>query len=115
MADVLMCVNCADSSLSGAAQNGQCMTSKYRESDKSAGGSNAFEWLSMSYTDHSVQRRLKSNAPIGMIERKCEKSRHRCGQVKNIHKKNHYFYLNIAKIAPCRIENSIKVAATMRK
>ncbi len=45
-------------------QNDQCMTSKYRESDKRADGSYAFEWLSrgtlMSYTDHSVQRRLKS-------------------------------------------------------
>ncbi len=26
------------------AQNGQCMTSKYRESDKRADGSYAFEW-----------------------------------------------------------------------
>ncbi len=29
----------------------------------------------MSYTDHSVQRRLKSNSPIGMIESKNERSR----------------------------------------
>ncbi len=36
----------AHSTLSGAAQNGQCMTSKYRESDKRADGSYAFEWLS---------------------------------------------------------------------
>ncbi len=70
----------------------------------------------MSYTDHSVQRRLKSNATIGMIESKRERSR-ACGQVKNkknLQKKNRYFYLNIAKIAPCR-KKAIKVAATMRK
>ncbi len=36
----------ADSTLSGAAQTGQCMTSKYRESDKRTDGSYAFEWLS---------------------------------------------------------------------
>ncbi len=43
------------------------MTPKYRESDKRAGGPNAVEWLLsnlMSYTDHSMQHRLKSNAPI---------------------------------------------------
>ncbi len=43
------------------------MTSKYRDSDKRADGSYAFEWLSRYfdaiYTDHYVQRRLKSNAP----------------------------------------------------
>ncbi len=32
--------------LSGAAQNGQCLTSKNRESNKRADGSYAFEWLS---------------------------------------------------------------------
>ncbi len=66
MADVLMCVHCADSlgAFDFKQQNDQCMTSKYRESDKRADRSYAFEWLSrgtlMSYTDHSVQRRLKS-------------------------------------------------------
>ncbi len=50
--------------LSGAAQNGQCMTSKYRESDKRADGSYAFELRTlMSYTDHSVHRRFKLNVP----------------------------------------------------
>ncbi len=34
------------STLSGAAQDSQCMTSEYRESDKRANGSCAFEWLS---------------------------------------------------------------------
>ncbi len=36
----------ARSTLSSTAQNAQCMTSKYRESDKRADGSYAFEWLS---------------------------------------------------------------------
>ncbi len=41
----------------------------YRESDKRAGGSYALlsdgsRGTLMSYTDHSMQRRLKSNAPI---------------------------------------------------
>ncbi len=40
------CGNIRRSTLSGAAQNGQCMTSKYHESDKRADGSYAFEWLS---------------------------------------------------------------------
>ncbi len=43
--------------------------------------SNGSRGTLMSYTDHSVQRRLKSNAPIGMIESKRERSR-ACGQVK---------------------------------
>ncbi len=65
--------------------------------------SNGSRGTLMSYTDHSVQRRLKSNVPIGMIESERERSR-ACGQVKNFKspKQNHYFYLNIAKIAPCR-------------
>ncbi len=36
----------ARSTLSSAAQNGQCVTSKYSESDKRADGSSAFESLS---------------------------------------------------------------------
>ncbi len=41
----------ARSTLSGAAQNGQCMTLKYRESDKRADGCYAFEWLSRYFDD----------------------------------------------------------------
>ncbi len=57
----------ARSTVSGAAQNGQCMTSMYRESDKRAHGSFAFEWLSR-YFDviHCpfCAAPLMSNAPI---------------------------------------------------
>ncbi len=51
--------------LSGAAQNGQCLTSKYRESIRTHRnhGNHLFSYRSrgtlMSYTDHSMQRRLK--------------------------------------------------------
>ncbi len=43
-----MCVHCADSlgAFDFKRQNDQCMTSKYRESDKRADGSYALEWLS---------------------------------------------------------------------
>ncbi len=37
--------------------------------------SNGSHGTLLSYTDHSVQHRLKSNTPIGMIESKREKSR----------------------------------------
>ncbi len=40
------CIHAIRRVLRGATQNGQCMTSKYRESDKRADGSYAFEWLS---------------------------------------------------------------------
>ncbi len=67
----------ARSTSSGAAQNVQCMTSKYRESDKRADGSNASRIVLAVLWCHtlkySVQRRLKSNAPI--IKRKRERSR----------------------------------------
>ncbi len=64
MADVLMCVHCADSlgAFDFKRQNDQCMTSMYRESDPML--SNGSRGTLMSNTDHSVQRRLKSNAPI---------------------------------------------------
>ncbi len=48
-------------------------TSKYRESDKSRLNlfSNSSRGTLMSYTDHSVQRRFKSNAPTDWISQHC--------------------------------------------
>ncbi len=45
------------------------MPSKYRESGKRAMRSNGSLGTLMSYTDHSIQRRLKSNAPNVTTER----------------------------------------------
>ncbi len=42
----LLTQSCNNRTLSSAAQNGRCMTSKYRESDKRADGSYDVEWLS---------------------------------------------------------------------
>ncbi len=58
------------STLSGAAQNDPCFTSQYRESDKTQTDlmlSNGSRGTVLSNTDHSVQCRLKSNAPTDCI------------------------------------------------
>ncbi len=64
----------ARSTLSGTAQNGQCMTSKYPRVIREQMDPmlpNGSRGTLMSYTDHSVQRRLKSNAPTDWISQRC--------------------------------------------
>ncbi len=89
MADVLMCVHCADS-LGTFDFKQHCTEWSVYDIMLSNRSRSTF----MSYTDHSV--------PIDMIESKRHGPRVWPSKKLKFSKINHYFYFDIAKIAPCR-------------